>query len=467
MPTCVGTRLLRFALGASLLAGVHAANVRNSRALDSPIGAPLDLSCESLKEPLGMDVAQPRLSWKLTDSRRGAKQTAYEIQVASSAAKLAADQADVWDSGKIASGTSRNLLYGGPALAASRRYYWRVRVWDKDGKPYPPSATTWWETGLMGQKNWKGKWIGYEEPVLDRMREADAIWITNPENKVPDMSTDTHHNFRFQFELAKRVLRATLYVTGRDTAGAWLNGKPVLEAQPLPPWKQMPWRTYRSTDLTRQIEVGKNLLAIDVLHYAVEPRRGVSDDSQTPMSATVAIEDQDGTFHTFTSSEHGWKATLDAKGNWQGPAFDDSAWKEAIRYVPPTNSFDGSEAGDPWPTGAVKALRRSFPVAEPILSARLYATALGAYSFSINGKQVGDQILAPGWTDFRQRVIYQAYDVTDLVKTGNNAIGALLAVLLWMNIVSQVLFFGGELCKVVAAGSSGAGRSGNAPAASA
>src|SRR5262245_59455016 len=156
--------LLRLAVGASLLSGIHAANALHARAADSPTGGPRDLSCESLKEPLGMDAAQPRLSWKLTDSRRGAKQTAYEIQVASSQARLEAGKPDVWDSGKIASGASRNVLYRGPALAASRRYYWRVRAWDQDGKPYPPSATTWWETGLMGRKNWKGKWIGYEEP---------------------------------------------------------------------------------------------------------------------------------------------------------------------------------------------------------------------------------------------------------------------------------------------------------------
>jgi alpha-L-rhamnosidase len=333
----------------------------------------------------------------------------------------------VWDSGKVISSTSLNVLYAGPVLTASRRYYWRVRAWDKDGKPYPPSAVTWWETGLMGQENWKAKWIGYEEPELHRVREADALWITNPESNVPELSADTHHNFRFWFERAKSVRRATLYVTGRDTVAAWVNGKQVLQAQPLPTWKQMPWKTYRSADVTREVQAGKNLLAIDAIHYAGERRRGVSDDSQTPMNATLYIQAADGSAETLVSSEHGWKATLDAKGNWQETGFDDAAWKEAIRYVPPANSFEGSEIGYPWPTGAVKALRRNFEVTEPITSARLYATALGAYSLSINGKRIGDQILSPGWTDFRQRVVYQTYDVTDDVKTGKNAIGAFLA----------------------------------------
>ena len=420
----VRAALWGLAVGGTVLAAIHAGDCR---AADTPLGAPKELSCESLKEPLGMDVARPRLSWKLSDPRRGAKQTAYQIQVASSKAKLDLDQPDVWDSGRVSSGASRNVSYQGPALAASKRYYWRVRVWDQDGKLYPPSAVSWWETGLMGQGNWKAKWIGFEEPELHRVREAGATWISNAETEVPDLTADTHHDFRFRFETGKRARRATLYVTGRDTVSAWLNGKQILEAQPLPPWKHMPWKSYRGKDVTAALEAGKNLLAIEAIHYVVERRRGERDDSQTPMSATLSIEDEDGGLHTLTSSEHGWKATLDAKDDWQERAFDDSAWKEAIRYVPAANSFDGSDAGDPWPTGAVKALRRSFPVTEPILSARLYAAALGAYSFSINGKQVGDQILAPGWTDFRQRVIYQAYDVTDQVKTGKNAIGALLA----------------------------------------
>ncbi len=118
---------------------------------------------------------------------------------------------------------------------------------------------------------------------------------------------------------------------------------------------------------------------------------------------------------------------MDASGNWQAPEFDDSSWSGAKRYVPPTSGFDTGELGNPWPTGAVKSLRQTFEVAKPVASARIYATALGAYKLSMNGRKVSDEILAPGWTDFRERVIYQAYDVTADIKSGKNAIGALLA----------------------------------------
>src|SRR5258705_4613263 len=87
---------------------------RSALALDG--NAPGHLQCESLPEPLGIDIAQPRLSWQLQDSRRGARQTAYEVRVAGSAEALAQDHADVWDSGKVDSDQSVNVPYGGPAV---------------------------------------------------------------------------------------------------------------------------------------------------------------------------------------------------------------------------------------------------------------------------------------------------------------------------------------------------------------
>ena len=60
-------------------------------------------------------------------------------------------------------------------------------------------------------------------------------------------------------------------------------------------------------------------------------------------------------------------------------------------------------------------------------SARLYVTALGLYEARLNGQRVGDAFLAPGWTDYAQRVPYQTYDVTGLLRPGENVLGAILA----------------------------------------
>ena len=72
-------------------------------------------------------------------------------------------------------------------------------------------------------------------------------------------------------------------------------------------------------------------------------------------------------------------------------------------------------------------LRSEFVLGEGIASARLYASAQGLYEVSINGQKAGDQFLAPGWTDYGQRIQSQTYDITDLIHSGTNAIGAALA----------------------------------------
>src|SRR5262249_15150320 len=145
--------------------------------------------------------------------------------------------------------------------------------------------------------------------------------------------------------------------------------------------------------------------------------RREAPSSQTPMSAVLYFENEDGSAKLQKSDTQVWRSRLNAEGTWQAPDFDDSSWKMAIPYRPPATNFDDADLGNPWPTGAVKSLRRAFATTKPVTSARLYATALGAYQISINGKVVGDQVLAPGWTDFREQVIYQAYDVTSLLST--------------------------------------------------
>ncbi len=72
-------------------------------------------------------------------------------------------------------------------------------------------------------------------------------------------------------------------------------------------------------------------------------------------------------------------------------------------------------------------LRREFEVAAGMSRARLYITSLGVYEAQINGQVVGDHVLAPGWTVYPSRLLYQTFDVTDLLQPGSNALGAILA----------------------------------------
>lgn len=79
---------------------------------------PVALRCEYRVNPQGVDEAQPRLTWRVEASARGAKQTAYQILVASSGAGLAANVGDLWDSGRVEGDQMVNVVYSGKPLGS-------------------------------------------------------------------------------------------------------------------------------------------------------------------------------------------------------------------------------------------------------------------------------------------------------------------------------------------------------------
>jgi len=416
----LNTAILIGAASALLALGVGPAL---ASAADS-LHAPGHLRCEELETPLGIDTPQPHFSWQLVDSRTGAKQTAWQIQVASTSEGLIAGRADVWDSGRIDSDRSVAVAYAGPPLQPERRYFWRVKVWDKEGAAYPASDVTWWETGLM-REAWRAKWIGSEDQELQSVRESGAEWISNRGEEKYDHPGDTRHDFRLAFHVEKPVQVAHLYVTGEDTAAAWINGQSVLSAEPLPPYKQTAWKKYVERDVTSEVREGNNLLAVEVTLFDIGQAAQGANNSRTPMSACLYLKFHDGSQQVVISNS-AWKADLNASGAWYAPQFDDAAWPSAVSGHSDVQ-FAGPLNARPWPTGPVQMLRHTFTVEKRVRSARLYATALGSYRLWIDGQPIGDQILAPGWTDYRERVPYQTYDATKEVRTGSNVIGAYLA----------------------------------------
>ena len=92
------------------------------------------LRCEYRANPLGIDVPAPRLSWIMVagnSARRGARQTAYRVLVASSPTLLMGNHGDLWDSGRVESDQSNQLEYAGKPLQSSQQVYWKVRIWDE------------------------------------------------------------------------------------------------------------------------------------------------------------------------------------------------------------------------------------------------------------------------------------------------------------------------------------------------
>ena len=381
---------------------------------------PVHLQVDNLDRPLGIDDVTPRFSWQLNDAARGAKQTAYRVMVATRPELLADDKADVWDSGKVTSGQSLNVKYAGPAVKASTRYFWRVEVWDKDGKAYPASGSEWWETGLLNQSAWKGEWIGWETQEEAAERKAPAKWIANPDAKLGKPSSEQKFAYRTVVNVDEPVKQVVLFATGEDTVSAWVNGKQVLTAAAFPPYHHLPWKKFVRADVTGQVVQGKNTIGIESVHYIDKYGEKERKDAP-PMIATVVVLYADETSSTVASDGQ-WKSAA----GWESKAFDDTGWKSAAVWEQAKDS-DSAPVLQPWIPDSVKELRKDFDAGSSVKSARIYSTALGTYELFLNGKRVGQDVMAPGWTDYRERVLYQTYDVTQMLKGGSNVLSALLA----------------------------------------
>ena len=125
--------------------------------------------CEYLENPLGIDVGKPRLSWIVKPSdvgRRGLKQTAYRILVASTTQRLARNEGDLWDSGRVESERTLHVSYDGKSLDSRMQCHWKVRAWDNEGQPSPWSGPAMWTMGLLQASDWRAKWITHHDPSL-------------------------------------------------------------------------------------------------------------------------------------------------------------------------------------------------------------------------------------------------------------------------------------------------------------
>src|SRR5215469_1986199 len=124
-----------------------------------------NLRCEYLVEPVGIDEREPRLSWAIESERRGARQIAYRVRVASSGDALKQGKADLWDSGRVESNQSTHIIYGGKPLRSREVCHWNVEVWDETGHS-TVSAPAFWSMGLLGLGDWSAHWIAADPEII-------------------------------------------------------------------------------------------------------------------------------------------------------------------------------------------------------------------------------------------------------------------------------------------------------------
>jgi alpha-L-rhamnosidase len=286
------------------------------------------LRCEYLINPSGIATANPRLSWTLDSDRRGERQTAYQILVASTAQLIEKGKGDLWDSGKVQSSESIQIAYLGKPLSSRQSCYWKMRVWDAKGRPAQWSSSAHWQMGLLEPTDWSAKWISVGSPPVSSAQRL--------------------------------VIHRAVY---EDVEGGG------------------------GSDVTKTLisHVKDNRLVIEVNNNAL------GNDPAPNRTKHLRVDYE-----------------LDGK-----PAYKEIGENETLSI--------------PSGPGGVKYLRKPFGLKPGVQRAVLYATALGLYEVHINGARVGDHVLAPDWTDYRKRVRYQTYDVTSLLRQGDNAIAAILA----------------------------------------
>ena len=290
--------------------------------------------------PLGIDAARPRLSWRITSSERNTMQAAYQIQVAR-------NNTGIWDSGRVASDSSVYVVYGGPPLASRTRYTWRVRVWDAKGRASPWSASASWETGLLQPSDWTASWIGTTPSPTDSLGGPAAL-------------------LRRGFRLTNAVASARLYATSLGLYEPYLNGRRVGDWLFTPGWTSYNRRLqYQTYDVTSLLRAGDNAMGVVLGDGWYRGNLGFNGQrnvygKRLGLLLQLEIRYRDGHIERAVSDSQ-WKTstgpilasdiyggeTYDARqerSGWASPGYDDRSWARVVRLDPPVSRLLSPES---------------------------------------------------------------------------------------------------------------------------
>lgn len=372
----------------------------------------VNLRCENLVNPLGIDTSQPRLSWELSSGERAVRQTAYQILVASSEASLEAGQGDLWDSGKVASDQSILVHYSGKPLASHAECYWKVRVWDQTERSSAWSKPAHWSMGLLAPSDWKANWIGLEaEDVIQQL--TDTSWIWYPEGE-PEKSAPIETNyFRRVVTLPadRKIKQAVFQYTGDNECRGWINEFDI--------GARNSFKTVKWNDITTRIEPGKTYV------FGLTGRNLGEENNPAGVVGLLTIEFQTGEPMVIRTDEQ-WKVSKNLEPGWNTTAFDDAHWVAAKVLGPAGMQPWGETRTAEERRLPARWLRKEFDVEKKIKRATVSLSGLGLSELYLNGKKVGDDVLSPALSQYDQRVYYVTHDVTRQLKRGANALGVVL-----------------------------------------
>ncbi len=283
-----------------------------------------DLRCEDLIDPIGIDVVQPRLSWRSESGVNGAAQRAYQVLVATSPDLLKEGFADLWDSDKVITSQSQHIIYAGKSLLRGIPHYWTVRIWNEKGDASSWSRPAFWTFfDLHSDKGWQAKWI---------TDGSSSPWL------------------RQSVELTTPPARAYIYVNALGYFQLFINGRRVGNDEFAPHVGQYNKRTFCITyDVTDYLQKGRNTVGIWMGSGWNQKGAGVN----VPPTVRVQLEIQgdDGAMEPVLVTDGNWRTKASShahRGKWQWNnfggeiydgsldqpgwadiGFDDSSWQKA------------------------------------------------------------------------------------------------------------------------------------------
>ncbi|QNK63663.1 family 78 glycoside hydrolase catalytic domain [Pedobacter sp. PAMC26386] len=292
-----------------------------------------DLKTEYRKNPMGIEAAAPRLSWKISSSLRNVRQSSYHVRVGTDSVDLLAGKATEWDSGDKKSEVSVFLPYAGTALRSDTRYYWQVKISDNHGNESEWSAVNSWHTGLLKTTDWSAQWI--TSALSDTLAGPSPV-------------------FRKVFSTDGKIKSAVLYISAHGLYEAQLNGKRIGSDHLAPGWTSYHQRLlYQSYEVTKLLKDGKNAIGFTLGdgwysgQMGFEGKRGYYGKQLSGL-VQLQIEYADGT-KKIINSDGSWKFATGAirysdlyngeiydarfeKPDWATVNYNDSGWK-AVQVV--------------------------------------------------------------------------------------------------------------------------------------
>lgn len=306
------------------------------------------LQTEMLTNPEGIDVKQPRFNWVLQSKLNQIKQIAYQITVASSLEKLNTNTPDLWDSGKVVSDESVNVIYSGKKLNNRQEAFWKVRIWTNKGEAVATDIAH-FSMGILTYADWKStRWIGYDK--------------ISPEDSISQFSRLSARYLRKSFDVKRQLKTAKVYIMGLGLYELYVNGNKignqVLAPVPTDYTKNVKYNVF---DVTSQLKEGKNALGTILgngrffnMRQDYKPYK-IKTFGMPKMALQLVLEYTDGS-NEIIRTDDSWKLTTqgpivsnneydgeeyDARKELQGwstSKFDDSAWTTA-HYVQEPGGF--------------------------------------------------------------------------------------------------------------------------------